>query len=239
MIDLHSHILPGVDDGPATLDQAVAMLQLAAANGTTDIVATPHANSEYALPDSIDDGIRRLESACGGVLRVHHGCEFHLNAPNILDALIHPARYTINGKGYLLVEFPELVIPPAIEGIFSQFRTLGITPVVTHPERNMILQRQATRLESWVAGGCHLQLTAQSLLGRFGPVAERCAIQLLERGLVHFVASDGHDVAARPPVLAGAWAWLLSHYVRRAAESLLTTNPSAAITGEPLQVTVQ
>jgi protein-tyrosine phosphatase len=234
MIDIHAHILPGLDDGAETIDEAVAMVRMAAASGTTDIVATPHANYEFTYePDTVNQRIRELDQACGHAIRIHGGCDFHLSAANILDALEHPAKYTINGNGYLLVEFPDLVIAPTMEGVFSQLREVGMTPIVTHPERNPALQRQTARLAAWVDSGCLVQVTAQSFLGYFGKQAARFANELMERRLVHFVASDGHDPKHRPPVLRGAYELIAGKYGGGIAEALFVKNPAAALIGGP------
>ena len=201
MIDIHSHILPALDDGARSLDESVAMVRMAAASGTTDIVATPHSNYEFSYDaEAVTRKVSELEQASGHALRIHRGCDFHLSASNILDALEHPNKYTINAKNYLLVEFPEMVIPTSIDGVFSRLGNRGITPIITHPERNSVLQRQLSHVEDWVQGGCLVQVTAQSLIGTFGKAAHRTAHELLEAGLVHFVASDAHDLKHRPPV---------------------------------------
>src|SRR5712692_10001571 len=104
MVDIHSHILSGLDDGPATLEESVAMVRMAAESGTTDIVATPHANLEYAFqPELVDRKIAELSEASGGALGIHRGCDFHLYYENIQRALADPGLYAINGKRYVLV----------------------------------------------------------------------------------------------------------------------------------------
>jgi protein-tyrosine phosphatase len=182
VIDIHSHILPGIDDGPTALEDAVAMLKIAAESGTTDIVATPHANARFTFdPELIDRKIAELQAAAGPVPRIHRGCDLHLTVENIQDALAQPAKYTINNKRYLLVEFSDAFIPDTMHEIFDRFQAAGLTPVVTHPERNVLLRAQIDRLRSWVEKGCLVQITAQSLLGRFGRTARRSADQLLQR----------------------------------------------------------
>jgi len=167
VVDIHSHILPGLDDGPKTLEDAVAMLKIAAESGTTDIVATPHANARFTFdPERIDRKIAELQGASGPVPRIHPGCDFHLTFENIQDALAHPSKYTINHKRYLLVEFSDVLIPNATQEIFDRFQAAGLVPVVTHPERNVVLQNRIDQLGSWVENGALVQVTAQSLLGR-------------------------------------------------------------------------
>jgi protein-tyrosine phosphatase len=232
MTDIHSHILPGLDDGAATLEQSLAMLRLAAESGTRQIVATPHASLEFSFdPAVVAAKIAELQAAAGEVPRIYGGCDLQLNFDNIQDALAHPERYSINGQGYLLVEFSDLLIVKSIEEIFARMRAAGLTPVITHPERNWLLQQRLEQLEAWVESGCKLQITAQSLFGRFGREARAFARVLLERNLVHFIASDAHDAEDRTPRLDEAFRWVESRYGRPRAEALLVENPQAALEG--------
>lgn len=236
MIDIHAHILPGLDDGPRSLEESLAMLRVAADTGTTDIVATPHASLTFCYDAELAAArLVELQAAAGAVPRIHSGCDFHLTFDNIQDALSHPGKYTINQQGYLLVEFSDLMILKNIEEVFARFRLAGITPVITHPERNWLLQQRLDQLADWVESGCALQITAQSLFGRFGAQARAFARKLLDRNLVHFVASDAHDPEDRTPRLDEAWRWLERRYGARCAELLLIENPQAALRGASIQ----
>jgi len=235
LVDIHSHILPGVDDGARSLEESLAMLKMAAQYGTTDIVATPHANSEFRYDqDAIASRFAELSKAAEGIIRVHLGCDFHISFENVQDALEHPARYTINHTTYLMVELPDMVIAAVAGDILSRLRSVGIIPVVTHPERNAVLCERVDILEQWVEAGCLMQVTAQSLLGRFGRAAGRCASALLGKGLVHFVASDAHDCEDRTPRLDQAYQEVASRYGAQAAEQLFQLNPAAVLNGEAL-----
>src|SRR5438034_6490717 len=140
MIDIHSHILPGLDDGAKTLEDSVAMVRMAAAAGTTDIVASPHANQEYAFdPQKVTEKISELQAAVGDVPRIYYGCDFHLTPENIDNAIHSWERYSINHKGYLLVEFSDFHIPKTIEELFARLLRARLRPVVTHPERHHLL----------------------------------------------------------------------------------------------------
>ena len=139
MVDVHSHVLWGLDDGAQTLEESAAMLKLAAASGTTDIVASPHASPQYKYDGELVDRRIKVLSSLPDVPRIHRGCDFHLSFENIQDALLDPATFTINGKKYLLVEFADAFIPPSTEEILRRFLAIGVIPVVTHPERNPIL----------------------------------------------------------------------------------------------------
>lgn len=236
MVDIHAHLLPGLDDGPRRLEESLAMLRLAAESGTTDIVATPHASLQFPYePEAVAARLAELRAAAGELIRIHAGCDLQLHYENIRDALAHPGRYSINGNGYLLVELPDLMIVPDMNEIFARMRQSGLTPIITHPERNWLLHQRLEELAAWVGQGCALQVTAQSLLGRFGREARAFAIELLERNLVHFVASDAHDPEDRTPRLDEAWRWLARRFGTEHARILLEENPRAALTGGGLR----
>jgi protein-tyrosine phosphatase len=226
-----------VDDGPKTLEQSIEMLRLAADNGTTDIVASPHANHEFKFePEVVAGKIEELRQAVNGAIRIHSGCDFHLSFDNIQDSLQNPSKYTINHKNYVLVEFSDLLIPKTTDDVFYQMRSAGMIPVITHPERNMLLQKRLDKLEAWVEAGCLIQVTAQSFLGRFGKQAKLFADRLLHKGLVHIVASDAHDTKYRPPSLQQAYEYVSKACGEKRAVRLFVRNPSAALTGAPLEI---
>jgi protein-tyrosine phosphatase len=212
------------------------MLRLAAESGTSDIVASPHANHQFKFdPDIVAEKVDELRRASGGIVRIHAGCDFHLSFDNIQDALQHPSKYAINQKNYVLVEFSELLIPKTTEEVFYQMQSAGMIPIITHPERNMLLQRQLDRLETWSESGCLLQVTAQSFLGRFGKHAKAFADLLLQKGLVDIVASDAHDTLHRPPSLKEAYDYVSNEFGVVRAEMLFVKNPGATLTGASIE----
>jgi protein-tyrosine phosphatase len=235
MIDIHSHILHGLDDGAKTLDVAVEMLRMAASAGTTDIVATPHANQHYRFdPQIVEERISELRAAAGESPRIWYGCDFHLTPENIEDAIRSHERYTINHKGYLLVEFSDLYVPKTAQEIFAGMMRAHIRPVVTHPERNQLLVNRLGDLEAWAAQGVLLQITAQSLLGRFGKTAKQVSDELLGRGLAHFVASDAHDLKWRTTAMDEAFRYVSANFGQELAERVFEENPRAALAGVPI-----
>jgi protein-tyrosine phosphatase len=239
LIDIHSHVLHGLDDGARAFEDSLAMIRMAAAHGTTALVATPHASPEYRFqPERIAEQIAELSAALkesGEALELCSGCDFHLSYDNIKDALDNPNKYTINQKNYLLVEFSDLLIFRNTLDIFAGLAEAGMIPVITHPERNALLRQRLEAIAAWVASGARVQVTAQSLTGGFGRHAQEFCRRLLDRGLVHFAASDGHDCERRPPRMDQARAWLAENYGEAAAETLCVTNPRAAVTGSPLE----
>ena len=236
MIDIHSHILPGLDDGAKTLDDAVAMLRMAAAAGTTDIVASPHANPDYSFdPKLVELKISELHAAMGGLgPSIHYGCDFHLTLENIEDALRAPRKYSIDHHGYLLVEFSDFLIPKTSDEIFASLIRAGMRPIVTHPERNQLLQGRLELIENWVAQGVMMQVTGGSLLGRFGRTAGKAAAEIMAHGLVHFVASDAHDTRHRTTALVEAREHVSKQYGSEAADRVFEENPRAALAGVPI-----
>jgi protein-tyrosine phosphatase len=235
-VDIHSHVLYGIDDGAQTIAESLAMLELAAASGTTDIVATPHANGRYEFnPELIEQRISEL-SARVPHIRIHRGCDFHLQIDNIEDAIANPAKYTINHHNYLLVEFPDLAIFTNTDEILSQLLDAGLVPIITHPERNVRLQERVDDLARWVEGGCYLQVTAGACTGRFGRRAKAFVDTLMKNSLVHFIASDAHDCHKRSPSLSEAHVVLADHWGEDRVRPLIVDNPKAVLTGDTLDV---
>jgi protein-tyrosine phosphatase len=221
-----------MDDGSKTLEQSIAMLRMAAAAGTTDLVCTPHANSNYTFdPDVIRDRLQELQAGIGGAVNLYSGCDFHLSYDNIQDALAHPRKYTINRNCYLLVEFSDLMIFRNTGEIFGRLQDAGMIAIITHPERNALLQSRLEEIAQWVEDGALVQVTGQSLTGDFGRKAAEFSRTLLERRLVHFIASDAHDLEHRPPTMNGAYEWLTKHYGQPLADALCVENPGATLTG--------
>jgi protein-tyrosine phosphatase len=241
MVDIHSHILPGWDDGSTSMEQSLEMLKIAVESGTTAIVATPHANTEFHFQPDIVNGIfaelKRTVAALPALpIDLHLGCDFHIQFENVQDALANPTKYTIDHGAYLMVELPEVMNFAVIRDILGRLRDEGMITVITHPERNMQLQSNLGELDGWVQSGALLQVTGQSLLGRFGKIAHHCANQLLKDNLVHFIASDAHDTQDRTPNLREAYRWMESKYGKRRAERLFQVNPAALISGAPIEM---
>jgi len=232
--DIHSHILYGLDDGAETREESVAMLQMAAANGTTAIVATPHANARYRFrPDVIEAQVAEL-GALVPEIAIHRGCDFHLQVSNIEDAIAHPAKYTINHQSYLMVEFPEMSVFADPEGVLLRLLDVGLIPIITHPERNAVMQRRLDDLARWVECGCYVQVTAGSCTGTFGRSVKAATESMMKRGLVHFVASDAHDCGRRSPSLQEAYAALVAAWGEEAIRPLFVDNPRATLTGDSI-----
>lgn len=239
MVDIHSHILPGLDDGSESLEESVAMVKMAAESGTRTIVATPHANTRYSFdPETVRRKAAELASAAPEVA-ICTGCDFHLSFDNIEDALRNPRKYTINNTQYILVEFPEIVGFTTTPQIFQELRKRGMLPIVTHPERNSFLQEKLDEMAQWAEQGCCIQITAQSFLGLFGRRARDSAHEFVKRGLAHVVASDAHDLERRTTSLRESFDHVADKFGSETAQRLFVENPAAVVSGEPLPPAVQ
>jgi protein-tyrosine phosphatase len=235
MVDIHCHILPGLDDGPASLEISLEMADMAINDGITHVVATPHANHAYEfLPDLVRQRQDEIRAHVADRLNLVTGCDFHLSFENLQDLHRTPAKYAINQKNYLLVEFAEFGIPPTADQTLHELQLAGLLPIITHPERNALLCARPQLLEKWVERGCYVQVTAGSLLGHFGPQAKAAAGGLLDAGRVHFFATDAHNTTSRPPRLREAYELVAQRRGQELARALFLENPLAAFEGRPL-----
>ncbi len=237
MIDLHTHILPGVDDGVQTEDEAVAFAQMAAADGVRTIVATPHCkdgsyfNDRAAVLPAVARLRQRLESERVD-LDVLPGAEVHLCAdllPRIRDG--RALTLADNGKT-LLLELSLTQRPPELENLLFQLRLEGIVTLFAHPERIRFFRDDPARYEALVRQGAYGQITTGSVLGLFGPEVKRLSDWLLQRRLVHVLASDSHNVRGRTPVLSQALAAVSRVVGDDGARRMVTEVPAALLRGE-------
>ena len=235
VIDLHAHLLHGLDDGPATLEESLAMARLAAHAGTREIVAVTHASREWPYnPALAQRRWEELQHLVRDVIRIHRACEVELTAEGVQQALDQPERYGIAGGRYLLAEMPEEAGPGEIEPLLEKLIEGGVRPILTHPELHPRLARRARVLARWVRAGALLQLSGNSLAGVFGRRAAEAAERILRRGLAHFVASGGHDLKGRPPRLDAVRLQLIGAYPVEFVERLLADHPLAVLEGKDL-----
>ena len=238
MYDIHHHLLPGLDDGSADLATSVAMARLAVADGITHVVCTPHANGRY--PYDREKNRQRMAALQDRLvaesipLTLGLGCDFHLSYDNVQDALVVPKRFTINETSYLLIELPDYGIPPGITETFHDLQKSGLVLILTHPERNPTLVANPARMVEWMQNGMLVQVTADSVSGRFGKVAQKMANHLLDNRWVHFVATDAHNTSSRPPRMREARQAVAKRCGEAYAAALCEENPCLVFRGEPL-----
>jgi len=209
MIDLHCHLLPGIDDGPATLEEALEMARIAVANGIEEAHVTPHLHPgrwENDLPKiaAAVQAYREALAQAGIPLEIGFAAEVRLDYEilPLIEAGRVPFLGTLEGRNVMLLEFPHSHVPVGADKFVAWLLAHNIQPMIAHPERNKDLMREPARLEPFVREGCLLQLTADSLAGGFGEQCEVCAREFLERGWVSVLASDAHDTVDRPPRMA-------------------------------------
>jgi len=241
MIDIHHHLLWGVDDGAKDFETSLAMARASVADGVTHVVCTPHANGEFQYDRAANQAkvdelqARLIENRVP--LTIGLGCDFHMSYDNILDAKADPGRFSVNRLGYLLVEIPDYGVPPGLTETFYELQLAGLSPILTHPERNPTLQADHSRLGEWMRGGVLVQVTGDSLTGKMGRKAEKLAHELLKKRWVHFLATDAHNVTSRPPRLSEARKIVARKYGESYAEALTFTNPRAVFEGKPFEPT--
>lgn len=219
MIDLHCHVLPGVDDGARTMDDALALSRLMVGSGIRAAVLTPHVypgvfDNRWSSLAPVFSAFRRALRGAGIPLQVYLGGEVHLHpdAFGLLKQDELPAIGMWEGQPLVLIEFPDGAIPPGAETACRMFADQGIRWLIAHPERNKAVMRDPMRIRPFVDAGCLLQLTAASVIGAFGPAAAKTAHLLLARGMTHVVATDTHNVSSRPPRLREARDYLYQRF---------------------------
>jgi len=237
MLDLHNHILPGLDDGPDDWWESLEMARLAVADGIRGVVCTPHWVAGF-YENSRDQVLKTvavfrqklLEQKIS--LEVYPGCELHADL-TLLQRVKRRELLTLNDSGrYVLLEFPYETLPDNSEILLWDLLTHDIVPVVAHPERNSALLRDVERLRRWIRMGVLVQITAGSMLGRFGSRVQAFCSDILERQMVHVVASDAHGLHTRAPTLSTALAEIQRRLGKAAARSLVFDNPRKIIQGK-------
>jgi protein-tyrosine phosphatase len=239
-IDIHCHLLPGLDDGAADWDEAVAMAEIAAADGIAAIVATPHQLDAFARNDAatIRAAAGRLQQLLDRrriALRVLPGGEVRIE-PDLPRKLRDGEILTLGDRRrHVLLELPHEVFLP-LERLLAELRDQGLTGILAHPERNGGILRQPQVLRPLVEDGLLLQATAGSFLGAFGPQVQALAESLLAEGLIHLVASDAHGTTTRRPLLSEAFIRIAQLADRSAAVELCCRNPARVVAGERLEI---
>jgi len=235
VIDIHCHILPEVDDGPKSWEVAIEMCRMAAADGITHTVATPHANDRYTYDRAyLTNLLGQLRQRAEPAPQLSLGCDFHLSFENLERVLEQPHNYTIGETNYLLVELSNYSIPTQLADCFRRLGDKGLTPILTHPERNPILQQSPQKILEYADDGCLIQVTASSLTGFWGQRPETVARWLLDRSAVHILATDAHETKRRVPILSEARDLAAEIVGAGCAQAMVEGNPGAIVRGEPV-----
>lgn len=233
MVDIHCHILPAIDDdGPSRLEDVLEMARIAVADHIRQIVATPHIKNNIHAPDFIRErvGWFNQELKKKGIdLEILPGAE----VSSMLNISIM-REHTLNGTDYILLEFPHSHLPLNARQIVFDALMAGMTPIIPHPERNPTVVRRPELLIELVEAGALVQVTAESLVGGFGPEARACAAYLLKNDVVHALATDAHSPTWRRTILSGGVREAAKIIGESAARRLVTTNPASVIAGKML-----
>jgi protein-tyrosine phosphatase len=235
VVDIHTHILPDADDGARSWDMAKEMCQVAARDGIAHIVATPHADEEYVFDRAKHQrSLDQLQSEVGEGVKLSLGCDFHFSFENIQAAVKDPSAFAIADTQYLLVELSDFAVSGAITEAIRRLREVGLKPIITHPERNPILQRSPDSILRLAEQGCIIQVTASAFTGFWGEPIQKIAEWLLRKKTIHVVASDAHDVKNRPPVLSPARRRIAELAGEAISTMLVADNPAAIVAGRDL-----
>ncbi|MCF7808555.1 MAG: hypothetical protein K9M49_03230 [Candidatus Marinimicrobia bacterium] len=242
MIDIHNHILPGVDDGAKDRDISLAMLQEAVSQGVEELVLTPHLY-EADIIKGTGPWKEKVNAAKATVLslvaehdlpiKVHVKAEVRYQ--DLIPVILEELDVLMGGK-YMLLEFHFLSVPNHLDRIIYEMTKKGVVPVIAHPERIKPWQRDPAQIEELLNMGCPMQLDIGSILGTLGPASLKLAHLLLENDAVHLVGSDSHGLDNRPLYAKRGYDWLSDRYGEEYADILLKDNPKKILTGEHIAV---
>ena len=231
MIDIHCHILPGIDDGAKDMVEALALINLAVADGVTRIVVTPHLHfgrfnnylsviesSFIALQQAVDKENIQVELAYAAEVRLDS------EILSLLSSQQLPLYGRYNNQEFMLLEFPHSHIPAGSDVLVKHLLKQNITPVIAHPERNRDLLKSPDNIKTFVRLGCWFQVTASSLTGHFAEECQDLALSYIEQGFINIVASDAHNLKRRPPILSEARSKVTEIFGEEKAQQLFYDN---------------
>lgn len=226
-IDIHCHILPGIDDGPSLLETSLAMATIAADDGINTCIATPHTDGIRVNRETVNAAVKQLNGELNRRninLNVIPGFEIPYHLINEL-AFTH----TLSSSNFVLIEFPHSFVPGDATASLYQLIVNGLQPVIAHPERNMAILENPNRINDLIDIGVKIQVTAASITGELGPAIEQCAHNLLRKKLIHFVATDSHSPTFRKPVLSTACKKVTKMMGKDLADLIFIHNPALII----------
>lgn len=241
MIDLHNHLLPGIDDGARKLEDALHLLRLARGDGVGTVVATPH--MKPGVYDNTRETILKMVAMVreaqtsdeAAAVRLLPGAEVYYTADLVSRAQAGQLMTLGDGGRYLLLELPYQQVPIGVDDTIFHLRLAGITPLMAHPERVAYYLQDIERVVASIRLGALTQVTAGSISGRFGARAREFARQMLERNLIHVIASDSHDARHRPPTLSEGMRAAATVVGEEAARRMVLETPRAILDGHPVE----
>jgi protein-tyrosine phosphatase len=235
MIDLHCHILSGLDDGAHSLETSLAMAGVARDDGIGTIVATPHlfrggySSGDFSLINEKRRELMEVLATSGLAVDIKRGAEVHISHNLIDEIRRHRNELVINGSAYMFIEFPGGHIYAGVKNLIFDLMSEGIVPIIAHPERNSVFAREPGRLYDLIQMGALAQANSGSLAGYYGREAQAAAVRLFEWRLVHFLASDAHNTTSIPPRLSDAVKKAETMVGRGEARALVLDNPQAVL----------
>lgn len=238
LTDIHSHILPGLDDGAKDMDTSVEMMRIAYENGIRDIILTPHfkPNHHNASATTINNRIEELRERCiaeGIKIRLYKGNEL-MYYSGVIEALEDGRANTLAGSKYVLIEFNPMDSYERIRDGLYEALSHGYRPILAHVERYESVIKELDRVSELINMGCYMQVNAGSITGNFGRTTKKNVKNLLKNEMVHFVASDAHDTENRSPALLESFRYVIRKYGKRYERKLYKENPKAVIKNEPI-----
>jgi protein-tyrosine phosphatase len=239
MIDIHSHILPEVDDGSHSLEESLEMCRISFQDGVNTIVATPHAHDSVHKthdPAFLRKKVDELNNHLQGGPRIVLGCELRFTHDVVSHICKAKSAPTIDGGPYALIEFPHQVVPLGSERALFELMSNQIRPIIAHPERNHLLMAEPERFYELVEIGVLGQVDTGSVTGQFGKKVQQAARLMLEHGLIHFIASDCHNTRNRLPGMSEAVQATAEIIGEEYAQAIAKDNPSAVVEGKPIPV---
>ena len=239
MTDIHCHILPDIDDGASGMEESLEMARMALDSGVTDVIATPHFRGEEESLSQLPRFERRYNQFRAAMKEARIPLNLHLGAeilclPQTPDLAKEKKLPTLGDTDYVLIEFFFDETFAYMDESLQRIAACGYRIVVAHPERYGVIQDNPVLLEKWVRDGYVLQMNKGSVLGMFGSRTKHAAHAILEMGLAHLFASDGHSATQRTPHMRKLTHWVESHCIREYADVLLKRNPRRVLKGRPM-----
>ncbi len=231
MVDLHCHILPGIDDGSENIEESLQMCRLAFSDGIRTIVATPHVgkypNTKEIILEKTEVLKQKISSLLPG-LSLFCGADIEFSA-DIFALIAYKSLLTINNSRYILLDTPYFLMPPDIEKQIQRLIEEGVAPIITHPERCLQIQEDIDLVRKIVEAGAVVQITASSITGKMGAKAQSVSKAILKAGLAHVIATDAHGASKRPPMLSEAATVAATIIGKDMAQAMVSTIPQSII----------